>query len=82
MFALRQSGWFERWQSKCKYCVGNHFEVIFKQRGVSLMYMPPRYPSGIVLASSAEGPGFNSQSRTSSAWSFGVFIPATTANDL
>ena len=27
---------------------------------------PPRYPSGIVLASSAGGPGFNHQSRTAS----------------
>ena len=27
---------------------------------------PPRYPSGRVLASSARGPGFNSQSKTAS----------------
>ena len=27
---------------------------------------PPRWPSGIVLASSAGGPGFNPQSRTAS----------------
>ena len=40
------------------YCKDSHIKLF--------ILIPPREPSGIVLASSAGGPGFNPQSRTAS----------------
>ena len=42
------------------------FLEVFYDAGYTVEIPPPRQPSGIVLASSAGGPGFNLQSRTAS----------------